>query len=187
MQPIPIIRWTRGSSCVLGLVHGHGRGQPDPSSSSRARTGRPRQEHGPILRALDRTNALRVIWRLCAGGAASGARGVSGSTCTRPGRSRRSSSRNGSIARGAADTSSARERRRPALGCRNIREAGAPHKRAKLLSQYHALVLTSARRTRSAGRTMHSELNANRHRPPARSYDSDNRQGLAPCNEWRLS
>src|SRR5208337_1212715 len=55
---------------------------------------------------------------------------------------------------------------------------GASHKRAKLLSLYHALVLTSARRSRSAGRTMHSELNANRHRPPARSYGSDNRQGL---------
>src|SRR5271166_3784376 len=40
MQPIPIIRWTRGSSCVVGLVHGHGRGQPDPPSSSCARTGR---------------------------------------------------------------------------------------------------------------------------------------------------
>src|SRR5271170_4762415 len=50
---------------------------------------------------------------LVRGGAASEARGVSGSTCTRPSRSRRSSSRNGSIARGAADTSSARERRRP--------------------------------------------------------------------------
>ena len=119
-----------------------------------------------------------MIWRLCVGGVASGPWGVSGSTCTRPGRSRRSSSRNGSIARGDADTSSAPERRRPALGCRNIREGGVPHKRAKLLSLYHALVLTSARRTRSAGRTMHSELNANRHRPPARSYDSDNRQGL---------
>ena len=66
------------------------------------------------------------IWRLCAGGAGSGARGVSGSTCTRPSRSRRSSSRNGSIARGAADTCSARERRRPALGCRHIRQGGAP-------------------------------------------------------------
>src|SRR5271154_6241308 len=72
------------------------------------------------------------IWRLCAGGAASGARGVSGSTCTRPGRPCRSSSRNGSIARGAAETCSARECRRPALGCRHIREGGAPHGRAKL-------------------------------------------------------
>src|SRR5208283_3584302 len=31
-----------------------------------------------------------------------------------------------------ADTNSARERRRPALGCRHIREGGKPHKRAKL-------------------------------------------------------
>ena len=40
--------------------------------------------------------------------------------------------KNGSIARGAADTNSARERRRPALVCRHIREGGAPHKRAIL-------------------------------------------------------
>jgi hypothetical protein len=46
------------------------------------------------------------IWRLCAAGAASGARGANGSACTRPGGSRRSSSKNGSIARRAADTSS---------------------------------------------------------------------------------
>ena len=32
----------------------------------------------------------------------------------------------------AADTTSARDRRRPALGCRHIREGGTPHKRAKL-------------------------------------------------------
>ncbi len=51
-------------------------------------------------------------WRLCAGGVASGAGGESGSTCTRPGGSHRSSSRNGSIARGAADTSSGPDRRR---------------------------------------------------------------------------
>src|SRR5271166_6929852 len=59
MQSIPIIRWTRASSCVLVLVHGPGRGQSDPSSGSRARAGRPRQEHGPILRPVDRTDALR--------------------------------------------------------------------------------------------------------------------------------
>ncbi len=29
MRSIPIIRWTRGSSCVLALVHGPGRGQSD--------------------------------------------------------------------------------------------------------------------------------------------------------------
>ena len=65
-----------------------------------------------------------------------------------------------------------------AFSSRLSRYSGAPHKRAKLLSLYHALVLTSARRTRSAGRMMRSELNANGHRPPARSYDSDNRQGV---------
>src|SRR5208282_6856609 len=43
------------------------------------------------------------IWRLCGVGVGSGAWGASGSTCTRPGQSRRSSSRNGSIVRGAAD------------------------------------------------------------------------------------
>jgi hypothetical protein len=32
----------------------------------------------------------------------------------------------------AADTTSARDRRRPALGRRHIREGGAPHRRAKL-------------------------------------------------------
>src|SRR5271169_1729053 len=89
------------------------------------------------------------IWRLCAGGAASGARGVSGSTCTRPSRWRRSSSRNGSIARGAADTCSARER-----------------------SDRLWYADTFARAARSIS---------------ARSYNSANRQGLAPCNEWRLS
>ena len=49
-----------------------------------------------------------------------GARGVSGSTCTRLGRSRRSSSRNGSIARGAADTNSEPDGGRPASGCRLV-------------------------------------------------------------------
>ena len=39
------------------------------------------------------------IWRLPDGGAASGAPDASGSTCTQLGRSRRSSSRNGSISR----------------------------------------------------------------------------------------
>jgi len=53
------------------------------------------------------------IWRLCGVGVASGAQGVSASPCTRPGRLLRSSSRNGSIARGAADTSSERDGRRP--------------------------------------------------------------------------
>ena len=43
---------------------------------------------------------------MCAAGVASGVRGVSGSICTRTGRSRRWSWRNGSIARGAADTGS---------------------------------------------------------------------------------
>jgi hypothetical protein len=52
------------------------------------------------------------IWRLCAAGVASGAQGASGSTCTRLGGSRRSSSRNGSIARGAEDTSSGPDGRR---------------------------------------------------------------------------
>ena len=59
MQSIPIIRWTRASSCVLALVHGPGRGQSDPTSGSRARAGRPRHEHGSILRPVDRTDALR--------------------------------------------------------------------------------------------------------------------------------
>jgi len=62
------------------------------------------------------------IWRLCDGGVGSGARDASGSTCTRPGRSRKSSSRNGSIARGAADTSSARERRSQRDAVADLRE-----------------------------------------------------------------
>ncbi len=44
--------------CVVALFHGAGRRQPDPSSSSCARTGRSRQEHGAILRPLDRAHAL---------------------------------------------------------------------------------------------------------------------------------
>jgi hypothetical protein len=46
------------------------------------------------------------IWRLCGVGVGSGAWGASGSTCIRLGQSRRPSSRNGSIVRGAADTTS---------------------------------------------------------------------------------
>jgi hypothetical protein len=46
------------------------------------------------------------IKRLCGVGVASGPWGASGSTCTRPGQLRRSSSRNGSIVRRAADTTS---------------------------------------------------------------------------------
>jgi hypothetical protein len=60
------------------------------------------------------------IWRLCDGGVASGARGASASICTRLGQSLRSSSRNGSIARGVADTSSGPDGRRPASGCRHV-------------------------------------------------------------------
>ena len=56
------------------------------------------------------------IWRLCGVGVGSGAWGASGSTCTRPGQSRRSSSRNGSIVRGAADTTSGTDS--PASGFR---------------------------------------------------------------------
>jgi len=49
-----------------------------------------------------------------------GARGASASICTGLGRSLTSSSRNGSIARGAADTSSGPDGRRPASGCRHV-------------------------------------------------------------------
>src|SRR5208337_1184969 len=58
MRSIPIIRWTRPGFCVLAAVHGPGRGQSDPSSNYRARTGRPRQEYGPVLCPVGRTDAL---------------------------------------------------------------------------------------------------------------------------------
>jgi hypothetical protein len=73
------------------------------------------------------------IWRLCGVGVGSGPWGASGSTCTRPGQSRRSSSRNGSIVRSAADTTSgtdspvsgfrrtARSRKGVAAWCRQLR------------------------------------------------------------------
>ena len=64
-----------------------------------------------------RSNRLSSrIWRLCGVGVGSGAWGANGSTCTRPGQSRRSSSRNGSIVRGAADTTSGTDS--PASGFR---------------------------------------------------------------------
>ena len=64
-----------------------------------------------------RSNRLSSrIWRLCGVGVGSGAWGANGSTSTRPGQSRRSSSRNGSIVRGAADTTSGTDS--PASGFR---------------------------------------------------------------------
>ena len=141
---------------------------------------------GQLLRAVDRTDALRGSALVRRWGRV-GTLGVADRPASVPAGRGGSSSRNGSIARGNADTSSAPERRRRALGCQNFREGGAPRKRAKLLSLYQALVLTSTRRTRFSRSDDVFGVKANRHRPPARSYDSDNRQGLAPCNEWRLS
>ena len=131
MQPSPIIRWTRGSSCALGLVHGHGRRRPNPPSSSRARTGRPRQEHGPILRPLDRTNALEDLALVRRWGriGSAGRQRID----LHPSRPIAQMQLKGWLDRKrAADTTSARDRRRPALGRRHIREGGAPHRRAKL-------------------------------------------------------
>jgi hypothetical protein len=68
------------------------------------------------------------IWRLCAAGVASGARGASGSTYTRFGGSRRSSSRNGSIARGAADTSSGPDGGDRLQDAGSSRDGSAPRK-----------------------------------------------------------
>ena len=63
----------------------------------------------------------------------SGAWGASGSTCTRPGQSRRSSSRNGSIVRGAADTTSGTDS--PVSG--GTSRKGAAHGGRQLLSPAH--------------------------------------------------
>ena len=77
------------------------------------------------------------IWRLCAAGVASGPRGANGSTCTRLGESRRSSSRNGSIAGGAEDTSSEPDGRRSA-GCPGVPPWWhAPRKAGNSLSPPH--------------------------------------------------
>jgi len=75
---------------------------------------------------------LLRIWRLCAGGAALGARGRQ-RIDLHPSRPIAQMQLKGWLDRKrAADTTSARDRRRPALGCRHIREGGAPHRRAKL-------------------------------------------------------